>query len=262
MVAQNSLYADANAKQAIESGAIYNAATVGSTPDQSATDYLGRLLCRKFDIIRDHYAGGLLVELCCATGDHLNYLAHEIDSGIGIDLSQPFIDEAVQKKIAGNRDNIDFKCASVKSMPVESGSVDFVMALASLYTIPDVSDVLIETSRCLKPGGRCVLEFGNYWSLNTLCVAPDRRPLHLTLAEMKSALALANLHEVEHFSFQVLPLWTTEPRYLWPFLHPMWKRLMAKRVAGKMLDEWISSAPLFNRVAFRHIFVCEKLDSK
>lgn len=47
MVSDNSPYADSNAKQAIESGTIYNVATVSSVPDPLAIDYIGRLLCRK-----------------------------------------------------------------------------------------------------------------------------------------------------------------------------------------------------------------------
>ena len=36
---------------------------------------------------------------------------------------------------------------------------------------------------------------------------------------------------------------------------------MSHEVGGKMLDEWISSAPLLNAFAFRRIEVCRKIDA-
>lgn len=77
--------------------------------------------------------------------------------------------------------------------------------------------------------------------------------------EIQRLCYLNGLKIVEHRAFQLLPLWAGKPRWLWPLLHPVWKRLMSKRLAGRMLDEWISGKPLFRRFAFRQLLVCEKI---
>jgi hypothetical protein len=53
-------------------------------------------------------------------------------------------------------------------------------------------------------------------------------------------------------------MWGDRPWWLKPLLHPVWTRLLAIRIKGRMLDEWISSLPLLRRFAFRHVLLCEK----
>jgi hypothetical protein len=57
-----------------------------------------------------------------------------------------------------------------------------------------------------------------------------------------------------------LPLWASKPIWLWPLLRPGWKKIMKKRVRGRMIDEWISGSRLFRRFAFRHLLVVERRD--
>ena len=46
---------------------------------------------------------------------------------------------------------------SAEAMPFESGSVDLFCMINTLHHIPDVSSMLKECVRCLKPGGRVVM---------------------------------------------------------------------------------------------------------
>ena len=71
-------------------------------------------------------------------------------------------------------------------------------------------------------------------------------------------LSQNGLSVIEHRAFQILPLWADRPGWLWPLLHPKWKKLMAHRVRGRMIDEWISNLPGLKSLAFRHIIVAEK----
>jgi len=63
---------------------------------------------------------------------------------------------------------------------------------------------------------------------------------------------------VERRCFQILPLWAGLPKHLWFLLHPRWERIMRRRIAGRMLDEWVSSLPVVRQFAFRHVLVVRK----
>ena len=76
--------------------------------------------------------------------------------------------------------------------------------------------------------------------------------------EIQQALAAAGFVEEERRCFQLLPLWAGRPAWLWPLLHPVWKSVLKRRLAGRMLDEWISSLPGLRAFAFRHVIVCRK----
>lgn len=249
-------------RDAYESDNIYKVETVCIRPQGRAQEYADRLLEEKLETIRRHIRPGLLVDLCCATGEHLFVLAANGDQALGIDFSRPFIHKA--KEIAHERGltNISFEVGDAKALALADNSVGTLYSLSALYAIPDIAKVFSEIARVLKPGGRCVLDLANSRSLNHLCVRayPELPPtFHMPVAEMRRLCAENNLQIVEHRRFQLLPLWADKPGWLWPLLHPGWKRVMAARIRGRMLDEWLCNMPVLSRFAFRHLLVCEKI---
>ena len=62
---------------------------------------------------------------------------------------------------------------------------------------------------------------------------------------VRAALCLA-------LAFNLRSIW------LYPLATPLWKPVLGLRIGGKMLDEWIASAPLLRRLAFRHLVVVRK----
>ena len=78
---------------------------------------------------------------------------------------------------------------------------------------------------------------------------------------MRRALRAAGLRVIRRRAFQLLPLWAGKPRWLWPLLHPFWKKLFSTRVGGKMLDEWFRGLPGARSFAFRHLLVCQRADA-
>lgn len=257
-----SMEIEAAIKTAYQDGHLYRPETICIEAERDAADYTRRLLWEKMEMVRRHLQpSGLLVDLCCATGTHLRALAGGVDRALGIDFSEPFIEKARQDALADGLSHLAFELGDAKDLPLEDHSVGTLYSFSSLYVIPGVDDVIAEITRVLAPGGRCILDLGNVRSLNSYCVRrytewPPSFPL--PLGEIRVMLARHGLTIVEHRAFQILPLWADRPNWLRPLLHPAWTSLLAKRIGGRMLDEWLSNLPGLKNLAFRQMIVAEK----
>ncbi len=248
-------------RETYEAESIYKTGTICHRLRADSREYHDRLLAAKFELVRRHCVDGLLVDLCCATGAHLFALADLSGECLGLDFSRPFVASAAVRAVALDLGHVRFAVADATSLPLSENSIATLYSFSALYAIPRVERVIEEIARVLRPGGRCVLDLGNSRSINAICVkAYTELPptFHLTVAEMEAMCRRYGLEIIERRSFQLLPLWADKPRWLWPLLHPGWKRLMSIRLGGRMIDEWISGAPLLNRFAFRQVLVCEK----
>ena len=240
-----------------EGGALYPSATICATAAKESHEYTEKLLFDKLETIRRHNGGGLLVDLCCATGDHIPELRQRDQEALGLDFSFPFLQQAVNK-----RHEARFIASDARMLPLANDSVGLLYSLSALYLVPNLDRVIAEVSRVLRHGGRCILDLGNCNSLNSYCVRHHYQELptsyHLPVSEMIRLCQDNKLRIIEHRAFQLLPLWAGRPRWLWLLLHPVWKKLLGARIAGRMIDEWLCSLPLLRRLAFRHLLVCEK----
>ena len=244
-----------------EKNSLYKIDRICNPHNENSQEYVDRLLADKLETVRRHTRPGLLVDLCCATGEHLFALENVSTDCLGIDFSRPFIQKALEEAQGRALTHIRFEVGDAKSLALADASVATLYSFSALYAIPGIERVFSEVGRVMMPGGRCVLDLGNSRSLNSYCVrAYTELPptFHLTISEMKRLCEVNNLHIVEHRRFQLLPLWADRPRWLWPLLHPVWKRIMSRRIRGRMLDEWLCRLPVLRNFAFRHILVCEK----
>lgn len=249
-------------REAYESDVIYKVESVCIRPQGRAEEYADRLVEDKVETIRRHARQGLLVDLCCATGEHLFALADLSDDCLGIDFSRPFIQKARDEALQRGYAHVRFEVGDAKALPLGDASVATLYSLSALYAIPGVEKVFAEIGRVMMPGGRCILDLANSRSLNAICVREYTElppTFHLTVAQMDSLCAKNGLRIIERRRFQLLPLWAGKPRWLWPLLHPAWKRIMSRRIWGLMLDEWLCRLPILRNFAFRHILVCEKI---
>lgn len=249
-------------RDAYEADVIYKVENVCIRPQGRAEEYADRLLEDKIEIVRRHVKPGLLVDLCCATGEHLFSLADLSGDCLGIDFSRPFIQKARDEALQRGYTHIRFEVGDAKALPLGDASVATLYSLSALYAIPDIGKVFAEIGRVMRPGGRCILDLANSRSLNAICVREYTElppTFHLTVAQMDSLCAKNDLRIIERRRFQLLPLWAGKPRWLWPLLHPAWKRVMSRRIRGRMLDEWLCRLPILRNFAFRHILVCEKI---
>lgn len=257
----NSDSLDSSLRQKYESNEIYKIDTICNRVKNNSEEYVDRLLTEKIVTVRNHVKPGLLVDLCCATGAHLLALANVSDNCLGIDFSRPFIQKARDEALQRGYAHVRFEVGDAKALALANASVATLYSFSALYAIPDVGKVFAEIGRIMMPGGRCILDLANSRSLNAICVrAYTELPptFHLTVAQMDSLCAINGLRIIERRRFQLLPLWAGKPRWLWPLLHPIWKRIMSRRIRGLMLDEWLCRLPILRNFAFRHILVCEK----
>lgn len=265
------------ARTAYEAGIQYRVETICSTPapDGAAASYADRLLARKLELLRRHTPRlaaertgterterrARTVDLCCGTGGHLFARAGEIEEGIGIDFSRPFLAAARAEAVRRGTGQLRFVLGNARKLPLASASIDTLYSFSALYQVPGLADVVAETARVLRPGGVCVLDLGNARSLNAIALRhyPELpRPCLLPVAELRALCTGSGLEILEHRAFQLLPLWAGRPRWMAPLLHPAWQRLFRARVAGRMLDEQIASLPGLRTLAFRHLFVCRR----
>ncbi|KRR18501.1 class I SAM-dependent methyltransferase [Bradyrhizobium retamae] len=240
---------------------VYSTSTICRKVENEARDYVDELLSDKLSIVRAHVRPGMLVDLCCATGGHLLDFSLLAEEAVGIDFSQPYIAQAKRDAAEQKVLNVRFLVGNAKALPLRDQSVGTLYSFSSLYVIPDIKGVFTELGRVLKPGGRAILDLQNSWSLNAFCVRryADLAPSFPISVNQMFSLALENNFAiVEHRAFQILPLWAGKPKWLWPLLHPGWKRIMKRRVRGRMLDEWVSSSRLLKPFAARHLIVIEK----
>jgi len=97
--------------------------------------------------LRDR-ADGLLCDLPSGGGYLAEFLPDSM-SYIGVDPSDDFIDACPT--------GLDRIKADVTSVPLDDGSVDYIVSLAALHHEPDLSAVFREMRRLLKAGGRAVI---------------------------------------------------------------------------------------------------------
>jgi ubiquinone/menaquinone biosynthesis C-methylase UbiE len=248
-------------KAAYEDGEIYKSSTISAHPDRNSPEYTRRQLWEKIELVRKHARPGRLVDLCCATGVHLIELADLSEDAIGIDFSAPFIEKAKADASAAGLHNLRFIEGNARAIPLDSATVTTLYSFSALCFIPDTKEIVSEIARVLGPSGRCILDFGNSRSLNSYCVSKYTEwppSFHVPLPKILKMLSENGLSVVEHRAFQILPLWADRPGWLWPLLHPKWKKLMGQRLGNRMIDEWVSNLPGLKHIAFRHVIVAEK----
>ncbi|OUT69397.1 MAG: hypothetical protein CBB70_04235 [Planctomycetaceae bacterium TMED10] len=226
-------------------------------------DYFSKMRQIKLNMVRENYTGGTILDLCCGEGMFLKEVSVFADRLIGVDFSGEMLALARTGIEMESRHRVQCVQANARHTPLLSDSIHLAYCYSSLCAIPRVEDVLAECSRVLVPGGIAILDFGLQASLNTHVVKAYEEiadGYHRSRADIQAMLKHANLKSLSSRSFQMLPLWGHKPRWLRPLLHPIWKKVMSLELRGKMLDEWISSAPLLNAFAFRRIEVCRKMD--
>jgi SAM-dependent methyltransferase len=261
-VSANKKTSEVDVRRVYETEGIYSVQTICRKTQDGAREYVDELLSDKIETVRRHLRPGLLVDLCCGTGDHLLTLCPPSRPGVGLDFSIPYIRAARMHAKEAGLSNAAFAVADAMALPLQTASVGTLYSLSALYQVPDNEAVVAEVGRVLAPGGRAILDLGNSRSINAICCRSYYELPRMTaipISRMISVFKANGLSLIEHRAFQILPLWAGKPQWLWPLLHPRWKRIMKVRVSGKMIDEWISSSAVLRPFAFRHLVVLEKL---
>ena len=90
------------------------------------------------------------IDVGCGSGRWAHCVAQRVGRLHCVDASVAALE--VARRNLASLGNCEFHHASVASMPVPDGSMDFGYSLGVLHHIPDTQGALVECARCLKPG--------------------------------------------------------------------------------------------------------------
>lgn len=100
--------------------------------------------------------GQVVLDLGCGAGIDLMLAARQVgETGrvIGIDMTDAMIERARANARQAGHANIEVRKGYIEALPVESGSVDWVISNCVLNLSPDKPAVFAEIARVLAPGG-------------------------------------------------------------------------------------------------------------
>jgi len=123
--------------------------------------------------IADDFLGGLtgrtVLEVGCGRGATLLELAKRGADVVGLDYSDEAI--RVSRGLAGQaqpRGKVVFIAGNAQKMPFSDGSFDFVFSVGLIEHFEDPMEVLAEQYRVLRPGGFCLVQVPQKYSLYTV----------------------------------------------------------------------------------------------
>ena len=101
--------------------------------------------------------GATVVDIGCGAGMDLLLAARAVGPNgraIGVDMTDAMVDRARRGARAAGLDNVEVRIGDALALPVESGTVDFVISNGVLNLTPDKQEAYGEVYRILKPGGQ------------------------------------------------------------------------------------------------------------
>ena len=121
---------------------------------------IDKLWRRKAIKICDIKEGQKVLDLCCGTGQMINYECKAVGKNttvIGVDFSQEMLNVG-DRRLNNSLKDYKFKLIrdSILELPFEENTFDCITIAFGLRNISDKSKALSEMYRVLKPGGRVV----------------------------------------------------------------------------------------------------------
>jgi len=157
--------------------------------DKNATRDLDALVMRRVPLVLENRD---VLELGCGTGKNTTFLAEHARKVLAMDFSEAMIARAHQRLTTSN---VKFILHDVRELwPVESATVDVVVANLILEHVHDLAPVFFEASRVLRHGG-------NFF----ICELHPYRQLHGVQAHFTDAATgetvnvTAHVHTVSEF---------------------------------------------------------------
>jgi ubiquinone/menaquinone biosynthesis C-methylase UbiE len=108
--------------------------------------------------------GQRALDLCCGTGIQSLRLAGLGYRVTGVDLAPQLLAIARRKLAAAGHADALFVEGDAASLPSGGGAFDLVNCCGAMSMVPHWRQALSEIARCLKPGGRLLLEVEGKWN--------------------------------------------------------------------------------------------------
>lgn len=132
----------------------YDAAALAELPPDAVANSFG---CGNPLAFAELRAGDVVLDLGSGAGiDILLAAKHVGPSGraIGVDMTDDMIARANENIAAAGLSNVEVRKGIIEELPVEDGSVDWVISNCVINLSPEKDRVFAEIARVLKPGGR------------------------------------------------------------------------------------------------------------
>ena len=132
----------------------YTAADLTTVPQDAVTNSFGCGNPLAFAGVRE---GDTVVDLGSGAGIDLLIAAKKVGprgNVIGIDMTDAMIEHARRNIRAAGVSNVEVRKGVIEKLPVEAGSVDWVISNCVINLSPDKPAVFREIARVLKPGGQ------------------------------------------------------------------------------------------------------------
>lgn len=155
--AASSCCASPEGEEAVAALAGYRRAELAALPDGVAASAFGCGNPLAFGEVRP---GEVVLDLGCGAGIDLLIAAEKVGPRgrvIGVDMTDEMLERARANVAAAGLANVEPRKGLIENLPVESGSVDWVISNCVINLSPDKEKVFAEIARVLKPGGRMLI---------------------------------------------------------------------------------------------------------
>lgn len=132
----------------------YDAEELSALPDDAVANSFGCGNPLEFASIRE---GDTVLDLGSGAGIELLLAAPKVGPAgrvIGVDMTDEMIERARANITSAGFDNVEVRKGLIEDLPVDSGSVDWLLSNCVINLSPDKPKVFSEISRVIKAGGR------------------------------------------------------------------------------------------------------------
>jgi SAM-dependent methyltransferase len=135
----------------------YDAADLGAVPDDAAQNSFG---CGNPVAFSGVQPGDTVLDLGAGAGIDLILAAQKVGREghvIGVDMTDDMIERARANIAAAGLSNVEVRKGIIEELPVEAGTVDWVISNCVINLSPEKDRVFAEIARVLKPGGQMLV---------------------------------------------------------------------------------------------------------